>query len=148
MIPMNRFLCGGGAKCYLLSTNNRRSWVPGLASNGTERWPFLVGPTLILLCRLKSEQLKLGTHYLLCTGFVLGTSFNGLRVSVSNAFEDDEFVTSSSGSCHNIIYTSRHYARVKGDEIEGIPRPDVRTSASSVKFAAPVSTCRVFQVFV
>ena len=93
MIPVNRFLCGGDAKCYLLSTNNRRSWVPGLTSNGIERWPFLVGPTLILLCRLKSEQLKLGTHYLLCTGFVLGTSFNGLRVSVSNAFEDDEFVT-------------------------------------------------------
>ena len=93
------------AKFYLLSTNHRRSQELRFASNNIERWPFLVGPSLVPPCQSKFEQLKRGSHYLLDIGFVLETSFKALRESVSNTFEDDELATSSSGSCRNTIYT-------------------------------------------
>lgn len=108
MAPVNNLRRSGSGVFYLLSTNHRRSQVLRFASNNTERWPFLVGPSLTLPCQLKPEKLKTGTRYLLGISFVLETSFKELRDSVSNTFEDDELATSSSGSCRNTIYASRH----------------------------------------
>ena len=62
-------------KLHLLRTNHRRSQVLRFASNNIERWPFLVGASLILPGQSKFEQLKKGIYYLLGIGFVLETSF-------------------------------------------------------------------------
>lgn len=123
---------GASVKPHLLSTNHRRSQVLRFASNNIKRWPLLVGASLILPCQQKFEQLSKGTRYLLGIGFVLETSFKELRDSVSSTFEDDELETSSSGSCRNTIYIHQCVrSGSRGGEMEGIPRPDVRTSSAT-----------------